>query len=333
MESSPVETGVDDSNKIAEAGGFLNEVNTQNQNDGVVSGNQENNISSGNKNQSELEMITKDSSILPNKNPRQAIDTNPSQEPQACNEDFQNPKDGVKFENPSATIVLDEVEDLIDQNTLVIARTVENNFNSDGDIASQICEIDKPRSVDVNNSQKLSPVEETSNLQTDQSPNTAETSTSMFQDVSPQISSVVENPNQLKIPKAATSDSESTSNISSLTDLDSLSEVDFLRKKVEDLTKRLHRSQEQTEALLEEKQKWLSNKAALPQQKAAPPPRPPPPSKQKTNISSDTAALVVKFAQVGHLSVLLRVHIHMFIQQVLKSFYMYSLFHCFCSKS
>nr|CDS26469.2 hypothetical transcript [Hymenolepis microstoma] len=85
------------------------------------------------------------------------------------------------------------------------------------------------------------------------------------------------------------SDTDSVSNISSVVDLESLSEVELLRNKVSDLTKKLLRSQEQMETLLEEKQKWLSTRT-LPQQKLSP-------SNQKNSVSSDMAAVVVKFAQ------------------------------------
>lgn len=95
-----------------------------------------------------------------------------------------------------------------------------------------------------------------------------------------------------KLDIAEASDTDSVSNLSSFGDLESLSEVDFLQKKVKDLTEKLLRSQEQMEGLLEEKQKWLSTRS-LPQQKQ-------PPSNQKTSVSSDTAAIVVKFAQVQH---------------------------------
>ncbi|KAM7537650.1 hypothetical protein Aperf_G00000068173 [Anoplocephala perfoliata] len=80
------------------------------------------------------------------------------------------------------------------------------------------------------------------------------------------------------------SDTDSVSNLSSAGDLESTNEVDFLRRKIDDLTMKLLRSQEQVESLLEEKQKWLT---ASHQQSL----------KHKANIAPDTTAVVVKFAQ------------------------------------
>ncbi|VDL63693.1 unnamed protein product [Hymenolepis diminuta] len=98
-----------------------------------------------------------------------------------------------------------------------------------------------------------------------------------------------EDSKNLKLDILEASDIDSVSNLSSFGDLESLNEVDFLQKKVKDLTEKLLRSQQQMEGLLEEKQKWLSTRS-LTQQKQ-------PPSNQKTSVSSDTAAIVVKFAQ------------------------------------
>ena len=69
-----------------------------------------------------------------------------------------------------------------------------------------------------------------------------------------------------------------------------IDEVSLLRAKVEDLSEKLIRSQGQMEALLEEKQRWLINR----QQQHH--------SKHKSSVSSDTAAIVVKFAQVINLA-------------------------------
>lgn len=90
-------------------------------------------------------------------------------------------------------------------------------------------------------------------------------------------------------------DCDSASNFSSigeLTDKESQEdahqqhpdELKMLRAQVDDLSMRLLRSQRQMEDLLEEKQKWLTTIQQ--------------PQKPKTGITSDTAAIVVKFAQV-----------------------------------
>lgn len=81
----------------------------------------------------------------------------------------------------------------------------------------------------------------------------------------------------------------SVSNLSPVGDLESTNEVKFLRRKIDDLATKLLRSQEQMEALLEEKQKWLMTCHQQQQQS----------SKHKSSVSPDTAAVVVKFAQVG----------------------------------
>ncbi len=88
-------------------------------------------------------------------------------------------------------------------------------------------------------------------------------------------------------------DDDTASNFSSATessaDLGNADEMNSLRTQVSELQTRLLRSQEQMEALLEEKQKWLSNVRQQPQQQS---------KQKKTSVSSDTAAIVVKFAQV-----------------------------------
>ncbi|EUB61969.1 hypothetical protein EGR_03242 [Echinococcus granulosus] len=80
---------------------------------------------------------------------------------------------------------------------------------------------------------------------------------------------------------------DSSSNFFSIGGMEDPNKVSVLQAKVEDLTKKLLRSQEQMESLLEEKQRWLTNRQQQSQ----------PYAKHKTSVSSDTAAIVVKFAQ------------------------------------
>ncbi|KAL5111075.1 hypothetical protein TcWFU_010530 [Taenia crassiceps] len=80
---------------------------------------------------------------------------------------------------------------------------------------------------------------------------------------------------------------DSTSNFSFIGEMEDPNNVSVLQAKVEDLAKKLLRSQEQIEALLEEKQRWLTDRQQQSQSYA----------KQKFSVSPDTAAIVVKFAQ------------------------------------
>ncbi|VDM19586.1 unnamed protein product [Hydatigera taeniaeformis] len=74
---------------------------------------------------------------------------------------------------------------------------------------------------------------------------------------------------------------------SSIGEKEDPNQIAILQAEVEELTKKLLRSQEQMEILLEEKQRWLAGRQQQTQSSA----------KQKISVSSDTAAIVVKFAQ------------------------------------
>ncbi|VDK37391.1 unnamed protein product [Taenia asiatica] len=97
--------------------------------------------------------------------------------------------------------------------------------------------------------------------------------------------------NSTSVPNSSTDktneEDDSASNFSSIGEMEDPNKSSVLQARVEDLTKKLLRSQEQIEALLEEKQRWLTDRKQQSQ----------PYAKQKISVSSDTAAIVVKFAQ------------------------------------